>query len=66
MDKTPVTNPIWWFLAVMTILWFVWYFTGGPERAKTWNSGVFVKPPAPLDTGESYGKPGDLRDKIQY
>ncbi|MEK7581879.1 MAG: hypothetical protein AAB488_00925 [Patescibacteria group bacterium] len=54
------------FLFIMTILWFVWYFTGGPERASTWNSGVFIKKVQPLDTGESYGKPSDILKKETY
>ena len=63
MDKAP--NPIWLFLAVMTVMWFVWFFTGGPERANT-NTGVFLKPPAPLDTGESYGRPEELFNPDTY
>ncbi|MEK7558632.1 MAG: hypothetical protein AAB507_02280 [Patescibacteria group bacterium] len=67
MDKSSApSNPIFWFLAIMTLLWFAWFFTGGPERARTWNSGVFLKKVAPLDTGESYGKPSDLLNKNTY
>ena len=36
-------------------LGIVWFFTGGPERTRV-NSGAFIKPPAPLDSGEIYGK----------
>jgi len=32
----------------------VWLFTGGPERARI-NPGAFLKPPAPLGSGETYG-----------
>ncbi len=51
-----------WLIFVIIIIWFVWFFTGGSgrERAK---SGVFLKPPAPLDTGETYGKLPDLNLK---
>jgi len=55
-----------WFLAIMTVLWFVWFFTDGPERARTTNTGVFLKPPAPLDTGESYGSPPNILEKDTY
>lgn len=65
MDKkSPASNPIWWFLGVMTFLWFIWFFTGGPERAQ--NAKPFLKPPAPLDTGEQYGNPGDILKKDTY
>ena len=37
-------------LAVLVVLWFV---NGGPERADL--KGLFLTPPAPLGTGESYG-----------
>lgn len=32
----------------------VWLFTGGPERERA-NPGAFLKPPAPLGSGETYG-----------
>ena len=35
-------------------LGIVWLFTGGPERAKI-NPGAFIRPPAPLSSGETYG-----------
>ncbi|OGZ04257.1 MAG: hypothetical protein A2648_00445 [Candidatus Lloydbacteria bacterium RIFCSPHIGHO2_01_FULL_41_20] len=67
MDKSPApTNPLLWFLVIMTGLWLLWYSTGGPERARTTNTGVFIKKVAPLDTGESYGHPGDLLNKNTY
>jgi hypothetical protein len=39
---------------IIIMLGFVWVFTGGPERAR--DQGLFIKPPAPLDTGETYGE----------
>jgi len=42
-----------WFLVILVGFWFLWFFTGGPERA-TSQTGIFLKPPAPLETGESY------------
>lgn len=32
----------------------VWVFTGGPERTKL-DPGAFLRPPAPLGSGEAYG-----------
>ena len=40
------------FIGVVMALWFLWYLTGGPERYD--GGGKFLKPPTPLDTGESY------------
>lgn len=42
-----------WFFIIMTGLWFLWFLTGGPERAE--RERAFLKPPAPIDTGETYG-----------
>ncbi|MBT3282909.1 hypothetical protein HON59_01550 [bacterium] len=41
-------------ILIIVALGFVWVFTGGPERAR--NQGVFIKPPAPLDSGGTYGE----------
>jgi len=40
-------------ILVLVILWFIWFFTGGQYRAS--NDQPFIKPAAPLDTGEKYG-----------
>lgn len=56
----PPINPIGflkWLFWFFVILWFIWFFTGGPERYEA-RQGPFLKPPAPLDTGESYGPDG--------
>lgn len=37
----------------VVILVVVWFASGGPERADL--KGIFLAPPAPLGTGESYG-----------
>ncbi len=67
MDKKAAPdNPLFWFLGIMTVLWFAWFFSGGPERARTTNPGVFLKPPSPLDSGKSYGSPQDLVKKETY
>jgi hypothetical protein len=44
-----------WVILIFIALGFVWVFTGGVERARK-NPGAFLKPPAPLDSGETYGK----------
>jgi hypothetical protein len=31
----------------------IWYFTGGPEKADL--RGIFLQPPAPLNSGDAYG-----------
>jgi len=38
-------------------LGIAWLVTGGPERARM-DRGAFLKPPAPLDSGEKYGEFG--------
>jgi len=51
-----------WLIFVIIIIWFVWFFTGGPERERS-QHGLFLKPPAPLDTGETYGELPDLKNE---
>jgi len=53
-----------WLIFVIIIIWFVWFFTGGPERERS-QHGLFLKPPAPLDTGETYGELPDLKNGEQ-
>jgi hypothetical protein len=31
----------------------IWYFSGGAEKADL--RGIFLNPPAPLDSGDAYG-----------
>jgi hypothetical protein len=40
-------------IGVLIILWFVWFFTGGPERSQ--NAKPFINPPAPINNGQTYG-----------
>jgi hypothetical protein len=44
-----------WFIWGLVGLGFLWFFTGGPQREVS-HQGAYLKPPAPLDTGEAYGK----------
>jgi len=39
---------------ILILLWFVWFFTGGPNKYES-KAGPFIKPPAPINTGEIYG-----------
>ena len=43
-------------------LWILWYTTGGVERFERSNRGAFIKPPTPLNTGETYGEFPTLRN----
>lgn len=49
-----------WLVFVIIILWIVWFFTGGPQSERA-QGGPFLKPPAPLDTGETYGELPSLK-----
>lgn len=40
-------------IGLLVILIIAWFVTGGPERADL--KGIFLAPPTPLGTGESYG-----------
>lgn len=54
---TGVGKVLGFVILVIVVLFIIWYYTGGPERANTANP--FQKPLAPIDTGETYG-PGDV------
>lgn len=51
-----------WFILVLVAMWVVWFFTGGPTRFAS-KAGPFLRPPAPISTGEIYGK--DISTKIE-
>ena len=58
MDKDkvkPVSAPklLLIFFIIFVGLYFVWLYTGGPERVGS-QKGLFIKPPEPLNTGEVY------------
>ncbi len=53
-----------WLIVIIVIIWFVWFFTGGPNRDRS-QYGLFIKPPAPLDTGEAYGGLPNSKNKSQ-
>jgi hypothetical protein len=65
--KLPVTrdplDDVKWIAGIMLLLWFVWFFTGGPERQSS-QGGLFIKPPSPLDSGETYGSLSSLQNDV--
>ena len=50
--------PMTVFLLILAGFWVLWYFTGGPERAAQEGDKPFMKPIAPLDSGEPYNAIG--------
>ncbi|HEY0908260.1 MAG TPA: hypothetical protein VGE35_02835 [Candidatus Paceibacterota bacterium] len=44
-----------WFIWGLVGLAFIWYLTGGTNSPDA-HGGAYLKPPAPLDSGEAYGK----------
>lgn len=48
------TEDLVWFLFILVVLFMVWFATGGPEHDAA-TGGVFLRPLAPIDTGETYG-----------
>ena len=42
-----------WIIFILVILWIVWFLTGGQYSGQT--GEPFLRPPAPLSTGETYG-----------
>ena len=55
-DKEPEESPytmVWFVVGGLAILIALWWIQGGPERADL--RGIFLSPPPPIGTGESYG-----------
>jgi hypothetical protein len=44
-----------WFIWPLVGIGLLWFFRGGPA-SPTAHEGQFIKPLAPLDSGEAYGK----------
>lgn len=49
-----IIEEIGWFLLALLIIGAIWFFNGGANRA-TSHEGAFIKPLAPLDSGNIYG-----------
>ena len=47
-----IENDLLWVGSMIGLLFFLWLFTGGSARIQ---NGPFIKPLAPVGTGESYG-----------
>ncbi len=47
------------FIGWMIFLWVIWFYTGGPERIESIDQ-PFIKPIAPLNTGDDFGVLPDL------
>lgn len=52
-----------WVIGMVAILGLAWFFTGGPNRPAA-SGGPFLKPLAPVDSGETYGNLSQA-DKIK-
>lgn len=48
-----ITSVVLGVILVVGVIFVLWYYTGGPERAL--DAQPFIKAPAPIDTGETYG-----------
>ena len=59
-------NDLKMLIMILIGLWALWYFTGGPA-SETIND-PYIKMPAPVDTGETYGAGSNGTDflKIGY
>ncbi len=53
MNRGSATTDLWWFIGIMVALGVVWFATGGPNHPEAWQ-GPFIRPPAPLGSGEIY------------
>lgn len=51
--KESVFSDAFFVIALLVILVWVWYMSGGPGRAEL--GGLFLAPPPPIGSGESYG-----------
>ncbi len=48
-----------WLFIIIVLLWFAWVVTGGAVRQEAL-AGPFIKPPAPLNSGVTYGPVSDV------
>ncbi|KKW35439.1 hypothetical protein A2852_01510 [Candidatus Adlerbacteria bacterium RIFCSPHIGHO2_01_FULL_54_23] len=44
---------VWFVAGIIIVLALLWYYNDGPKRASL--RGIFIQPPPPVGTGESYG-----------
>ncbi len=43
-----------WLILILIGIWIIWFVYGG-ARSDAAKSGPFIKPPAPIDSGQIYG-----------
>lgn len=48
---------LFWFLIIMIGIFFLWVFTGGPERSVNTRDNKFIEPVGPLGSGQTYDEP---------
>jgi len=63
MDGFDAIKDLKWLGFILVAIWVLWYLSGGPARYEAKN-GILLKPPAPLSTGEIYGRPPEISFKI--
>lgn len=52
-----------WFIWALVGIGVIWFFNGGTERFDSHEP--YIKPAAPIDSGETYGKPYLIEDKAK-
>ena len=53
-EEKTILEVIGGFFLVFALLFGLWLFTGGPQRASS-DKGIFLEPPAPESSGQIYG-----------
>jgi hypothetical protein len=56
MPEKPAGSPwetVWFIGTLIFAIALVWYFNNGASRSSL--NGIFIHPPAPVGSGESYG-----------
>ena len=48
-----VLKELKWLLIILVVMWVIWFLTGGATKFES--QKPFIKPAAPLDSGEVYG-----------
>jgi hypothetical protein len=51
-----------WLFGLILIFWLLWFIGGGPAKSEA-TDRVFLKAPAPVNSGETYG-PSNLKDLL--
>ena len=51
--------PLLEIAGVVVLVWIVWFFTGGPERAARQGDMPFMNAPAPIQNGQVFDTNGN-------